>query len=653
VRRGPGLAFTVSTGNPDHKTARVIIAGAGPGQEVTALAKKILVESDLLEKQAAEHYSELLRHAVQIETPDAETNRALAWSEVAMDQAWVCNPDLGCGVVAGYGPSRKARRPQYDWFFAGDGMVAIEGLLAAGEYKRARDELAFILKYQDKKTGMIWHELSQSAGQIDWSKYPYMFVHVDVTFQFLSSVGHYFSVTGDREFVQAHWPAIQSAYDYCRSTLNAEDSLPRIPADKEGSREQDALSEELTLSASWVSSAQAFAQLAAATGHASEAAKAHEASNVARGAIPKRYWDESRHLWITGYTHANKPLISSDVGGARIIDEISIPAAQRNALFDQIASSDFQADWGTRGNASSASTYRPNSYASGSVWASATAGMATSFWREHRPSTALPIWRALIPWSTLDSVGHMHEALAGDFYHEELESVPEQTWSSSSFFTAAVHGLLGLEIEAASNLIKFSPHLPPEWNAVTVRNLRVGSSEISLTMVQSADEVRLQMQNSGGPVEMIFDPEIPLGAKLKLVHLGDRLIPATLEQNAQDTHASVKFALPNGNTLLTIAYAGGVALITNPPQLWIGDASKALKITSVNLRDQTYTLEFDYLPSETNSFELRTNWKIEEAKGATFGPVSSSVYRFTISAHPDRKEPRAYQRGKVAITFAR
>jgi glycogen debranching enzyme len=649
VHRGAGLAFTIRPESGGHKVGRVFIAGAGRGQEIAAVVKKLLVESDSSQKDAIEHYSDLLRHAVQIETPDAETTRALAWSEIAMDQAWVCNPDLGCGVVAGYGPSRKARRPQYDWFFAGDGMVAIEGLLAAGEYKRARDELEFILKYQDKKTGMIWHEMSQSAGQIDWAKYPYMFVHVDVTFQFLSSVGHYFSVTGDRQFLQAHWAAIESAYDYCRSTLNPEDGLPRIPADKEGSREQDALSEELTLSASWVSSAQAFAQLAAATGHASEAAKAREASNAARGAIPKRYWDESRHLWITGYTRANKPLISSDVGAARIVGEIAIPAAQRNALFDQIASSDFQADWGTRGNASSASTYRPNSYASGSVWASATAGIATSFWREHRPSTALPIWKALIPWSALDSVGHMHEALAGDFYHEELESVPEQTWSSSSFFTAAMHGLLGLEIEAASNLIKFSPHLPPDWNTVTIRNLTVGSSEINLTIVQSADKMRLQVHNSGGPVEMLFDPEIPLGAKLKLVHLGDRLIPATLEQNTQDTHASVKFTLPNGNTLLTIAYAGGVVLITNPPQLWIGDASRALKIVRENLKDQTYTVEFDYVPSETNSFELRTNWKIEEAEGATFDPISPSIYRVTISAHPDR----AYQRGKVAITFAR
>ena len=121
------------------------------------------------------------------------------------------NPNLGCGLAAGYGPSRIARRPQYDWFFAGDGMVDLPVMLAAGQYTRGREELEFILKYQDQKTGMIWHELSQSAGWIDWNRYPYMFVHVELTFDFLSAVEQYFSVTGDRDFLVAHWPAIQSA----------------------------------------------------------------------------------------------------------------------------------------------------------------------------------------------------------------------------------------------------------------------------------------------------------------------------------------------------------------------------------------------------------------------------------------------------------
>src|SRR6202140_522028 len=332
VGRRPGLGFTIRADG--RKPARVIIAGSGPGQDLSTTAKKLLTESTSLEKEAVDHYSSLLSHALQIETPDPETNRALAWSEIALDQAWVCNPDLGCGQIAGYGPSRRARRPQYDWFFAGDGMVAIPALLAAGQYERAREELEFILKYQDKKSGMIWHELSQSAGLLDWGQYPYMFVHVELTFDFLNTVGDYFYVTGDQDFVKAHWASIQSAYEYCRSLLDPKDKdgLPRIPSGKQGAREQDPLSDELALSASWATAAQAFADLAAATGHNEATAEARVAGQRASQAIGQRYWDERQNFWITGYTRSGTPLIRRDIGPVSIIRKPFLSEAQRKSV---------------------------------------------------------------------------------------------------------------------------------------------------------------------------------------------------------------------------------------------------------------------------------------------------------------------------------
>ena len=45
---------------------------------------------------------------------------------------------------------------------------------------------------------MIWHELSQSADPADWAtRYPYMFVHVDITFHYLTVVERYVSASGD------------------------------------------------------------------------------------------------------------------------------------------------------------------------------------------------------------------------------------------------------------------------------------------------------------------------------------------------------------------------------------------------------------------------------------------------------------------------
>ncbi len=184
----------------------MVASGDGSATSLNPLVKTLTNTSDSLETESAQHYAELQSRDLQIETPDTNLNRDLAWAEVALDQAWVCNPYLGCGLVAGYGPSRGARRPQYAWFFAGDAMVAVQALLSAGEYDRARAALAFIAKYQDPKTGMIWHEMSQSAGLIDWvGKYPYMFVHVDISFQYLNTVAEYVAASGDKKFLQDHW----------------------------------------------------------------------------------------------------------------------------------------------------------------------------------------------------------------------------------------------------------------------------------------------------------------------------------------------------------------------------------------------------------------------------------------------------------------
>ena len=113
----------------------------------------------------------------------------------ALDQAWVCNPLLGCGVLAGYGPSRDARRPQYDWLFAGDGLVATNALISAGEYARAREELEFIRKYQEP---LDRHDLARALAKCRIHRLvevPYMYVHVDISFDYLTTVARYVSVS--------------------------------------------------------------------------------------------------------------------------------------------------------------------------------------------------------------------------------------------------------------------------------------------------------------------------------------------------------------------------------------------------------------------------------------------------------------------------
>lgn len=650
-----GLAFTIRpTGSDRTRTASVVVAsGDGNATSLNRLVTTWTETSDQLEREAEQHYADLRSNGLQIETPDVDLNRDLAWAEVALDQAWVCNPYLGCGLVAGYGPSRGARRPQYAWFFAGDAMVAVQALLSAGEYDRARAALDFITKYQDTKTGMIWHEMSQSAGLIDWvGKYPYMFVHVDISFQYLNTVAEYVAASGDKRFLQDHWSSVQLAYRYCQSLIDPTDGLPHIPPGKEGGDEQDRMSDELTLSASWVEASNAFSEMATWMGDASGAAAARKASEQARESAAKRYWDPKQKFWIDGYSPSGREILNRSSGGDVAITQHLFSEPQEQSLLDELASPNFQTDWGARSTSIASGVFDPDSYAKGSVWAVGTAAAATAFWDAHRPATALAIWRGLIPWCSLDSLGHMDEVLAGDYFHEQTESVPEQTWSSASFFHTAVRGLLGLHVDGVTRRVVFAPHIPADWNAVTVRNIQLPKAKIDFIWTRSSDGSALEAVNRGDAVHLIYSPEIPLGSTLKDARWNGKPIHGRVEAHDQDAHAKVDVELPHGTSHITLDYSGGVSLVLPQVQPLLGDSSRAMKLIDVKLNGSRYTVDAQVDSSQSSNFQLRTDRKMIAVHGATWKSLSTDTYELTVPTSETSQPSHSYRVAEIVVDLA-
>jgi glycogen debranching enzyme len=603
-----------------------------PSKDAAASIRTLQSSLTEMQSAAAAHYKDLTQSALQISTPDDDVNSALAWSEVALDQAWVCNPQLGCGIVAGYGPSRGARRPQYAWFFGGDGLIAANALISAGEYSRARDELLFIAKYQDVHTGMIWHELSQSAGYIDWSKYPYMFVHVDISFDYVNAIAHYVSSSGDVDFATAHWSSIDAAYRYCLSLIGP-DGLPHIPAGKEGGDEQHRPAQDLGLSISWVTATGGFANLAKDTNHPQLAEEALKENARARQSISAHFWDAKNHFWIDGYTAQGAPIFTRRSGPAEAIEQNIFSPEQNRQILDQLASWRYQTDWGVRGVASNSSIYDPWSYATGSISALHSAEIASMFWAEDWPDTAWEIWRGIIPWNTLDALGHIHEVLAGNYYCQQTESVPEQTWSSAGLLDSAVRGLLGIEIHAEQNNVVFRPHLPADWEHVSVANIRLPLSTLSFTMHQAMDSVDLDITNTGVSTKLLFEPQIPLGATAVAAQFNGRSVQANVRQSSQDEHATSDLDLPTGNSHFHLQFVGGVSLILPHPSPKVGDPSTAIKITGIALENNALRLTADIDPSAANTLRIRTPWRVVDVKGATVQPLPDHMYEITIE-HP-------------------
>jgi glycogen debranching enzyme len=648
-----GLGFTL---RPDSAgVARVFLAlNSAHASDQGKLLRELIQDRPAYEVQTAAHVHEIFESALRVETPDARVNKAIAWSEIALDQAWVCNPDLGCGFVAGYGPSRGARRPQYNWFFAGDGLVATDAAIAINDYPRARQELAFILRYQDPKTGMIWHELSQSAGLIDWTgKFPYMYVHVDITFQFLASLDNYVTTSGDTAFARDHWESIASAYRYCRSLLDSANALPRIPPDKEGGNEQDRIADDLGLSTSWVRAASAFAHLATLAGHAADADKAEKASHLAATSIPGHYWNAQQKFWVNGHMASGEATPERRSSPAAALTMHLFSAEQRTNLLDQLASSSFQTDWGARSIATGSANYDPTSYAKGSVSALATASLAEAFWSEHRPDSALELWSALLPWTSLDSLGHMHEVLSGNSLRPQIESVPEQTWSSAGYLEATIHGLLGLRVDSEANRISFAPHLPAQWNSVSVENINLSNAFIALALRRTPNKLMLELHNSGKSCKFEFSPQIPLGSRIGRTELDHEPITATLETYPQQTGAHVSLDLPHGNSLLTMDILGGVSVIveSQPPRL--GMPSSGVHLVEVSLTGDALTIVADVPSDRESHMQLQTGWRVTKSEGIKIRSLGDNLVDLVFAGNGDAAHSESYHRAKAVLQFKR
>ncbi len=649
--RGDTLALVLaprpsSGGVRRAELAVTAVVGEGSAPDLPADAERLRSEAQASAEAAR-------AESVEITTPDPAVNRALADAAVALDQAWVCAPNLGCGEVAGYGPSRPGRRPQYAWYFAGDGLVAVEGQLAAGRFERAREELAFIARYQNRTNGMIWHEMSLSAPLIDWERrYPYMFVHVDITHQYLATLARYLETTGDRAYVQAHWAGIAAAWRYCLSLLDPATGLPTIPPGKQGQNEQARMRDDVRLSSAWLDAADGFAHLAQATGHAREAAAGERAAARARASLSAGAWDGTQGFWLSGHTLDGAPVHDQRSDASRLLGQGVLTPAQADAALDRLVSPEFQTDWGVHSLSRDAAGYDPNTYGDGAVWGLGTSAAAQAFWDAHRPLAGWSAWRGLVGWNTLDSAGHLHEVLAGDLFHPERESVPEQTWSSAGFLSAAVHGLLGAQAHGGEARLDLAPHLPGDWPAVTVKRLRVGPSRVDLFLEQNGNSVSLTARADGPPVQISFAPELPLGAHVLGATAEGRTLSVRLEPQAQDQHARIEVTARAEPTRSVIRFEGGVQIVPVASAPLPGDPSRNPVVTSTRWEDGRLVLEAVVRDPARAAIDLLTPMTPTTTSGGVLSASGPGAWRLALDAS-GAADARGERRVRAVVGFGR
>jgi glycogen debranching enzyme len=617
--------------------------------------EQLLEQTPRLYAEAAEHYRTLVSSGVQVETPDRQANLAYSWARITLDQAYVCNPFLGCGLVAGYGPSRDTRRPQYAWFFGGDALNNTFALEAAGDHDLARQAMQFIQKYQKKENGEIFHEISQSAGIIDWfNNYPYAYRHTDASAMYLVAFRNLYGTSGDRDFLRGSWDSLRAAYRYLVSRVDPQDGLVTIPSGGWGGDETigEQVTKDIYLESVWVAGADSFAELADAMGDTDLASDARARAAKARASLNAKLWNPERDFFFYGFNSRGN-LLTQELGQPNWgiwLGVFDSEKAQR--ALDRMARADWESDWGLRSIPLRDPLYVGDSYGHGSVWPLGTGVQALAFYRYHRPLEGYPLWQALVNQSFLNSPGHVSEVFSGDFYRELDVSVPEQIWSSGMVITSFLRGLLGLEPDAPEGKLVWTPHLPPSWPGVTIRNLRIGPSTLNLEMEQSESQVRLKVENSGPAIIIKFSPQVPLGSKNLRASVNRRPLPSALRSFSQDLHAQVEFTA-EGRMEADLNFQPGVRAGLPLAAPKIGDKSRGLRVLSSGLEGQTYRAKGEGVPGACSPLVLFTPWQVRQVTGGKLASHQGKEWRFIVSPTPEAcGGDGSYQTWDFQVEFA-
>ena len=630
------LELDFPAGSGDRSFPLIASLTAPPYCDAAKTYDSLLSRTPELYAAAAEHYQKLIESGVQVETPDERVNLAYQWARIALDQAYVCNPWLGCGLVAGYGPSRDTRRPQYAWFFGGDALNNTFALEASGDHALARDAIRFIQKYQKKDDGEIFHELSQSAGLIEWFKdYPYAYRHADVSAMYLVAIRNLYGASGDVEFLRSSWDSVKAAYAYLVSRIDPSDGLVTIPAGGWGGDEtiNQQVAKDVYLESVWVAGGEAVAELASVMGEPELSGDARRQAEKARASLNTKFWNPGRDFFLFGFNGKGEPLTQelSEPWGVWMggFDE-----EKSGRVLDNMAHGRWETDWGVRSVPIGDPLYIGDSYGHGSVWPLGTGIQALAFLSHHRPLQASPLWHALVEQSFLNSLGHVPEVLSGDFYRELDVSVPEQIWSSGVLITTLMRGVLGLDPNAPAAELRWTPHLPPGWSSVTIKNLPVGRSTVSLQMKQSDTGIDLHVSQTGSnPAAIVFAPEVPLGARNLRASLNGQAVRATIRSYEQDAHAEVRLS-GEANAEVTLRFEPGVRPWVQVTHLAIGDESHGLRVLSSKLENHTYSAEVEGPPNACEPFSITTPWHLTHVEGGRVSGHDADEWRFSVSPAP-------------------
>jgi glycogen debranching enzyme len=415
------------------------------------------------------------------------------------------------------------------WQAALAGPEMMKGTLAELERWQGRETN----DWRDEQPGRLLHEAHTGPLEIlNFNPRARSYSSITTSAFFPVVLAELWHWTGDRELVRRHIPAARAGLkwleDYC-------------DANSDGFHEYQTRSKDGVKHQAWKDSGDAIvyedgAQVEAPVATCEEQGFAYvgklllaevlwwlddrdEAKRLYRTAqelkkrFNERFWIDDLNYLALGLDPDGRQIRSMTSNPGHCIATGIVDDALVSKVADRLMLEDLFSGWGVRTLSAWNPAYNPYSYHRGSVWPVEQATFVLGFVRYGLHRHAERLSRSLFDAAALFDFYRLPELFSGharDEAHPFPALYPQanspQAWSASAVF-CVVQSLLGLYPYAPLNLLLVDPHLPEWLPELTLRDLRVGQSRVSIRFFRTADSNSdYRVLDVVGPLHVLRQP---------------------------------------------------------------------------------------------------------------------------------------------------
>ncbi len=610
-------SFRLGATQKGRERKLVVMAASMEGRTATEAAYHHLANDyDDLLRTSADYYRKYLSETVSLQLPDTQLQQAYDWARVSVVQGMVRNSSLGTGLIAGYRTSGVSARPGFAWFFGRDSLWTSLAMDAEGDFASTRTALEFVSKYQ-RADGKMPHEIAQAANFVPWFKdFPYAYASADATPLYLIAMNDYVTESGDAAFATEKWDSLWKAYQFLRSTYDAQ-GFPQNFGFGHGWVEGGPLlpvKSELYQSGLGAEALRALSNLARLSGKDEVSKQLEQEFERQKPLVDKTFWlaDKNRYAFALGTD--GKPVDEASVLATVPMWFGLLDERNASAMITQLADFDHQTDWGMRIISDRSAKYSGGGYHYGSVWPLFTGWASVAEYRYHREFPAYANLRANSLLALDGSLGHVTEVLSGDYYQPLSTSSPHQIWSAAMVVSPLLRGMMGLSTDARSGTVIFAPHVPADWVSFSIRNVRAGMTRMNLRYTNSVDSILLEVEClSSTPCNVTFKPALSLRAEVLGANTNNHATVFHVTANDQDQHVEARLS-SSGKSILTIRVRNDFGIAYNSEPSSSREPSQGLRILSQAWSTDRETLTLEVAGKAGGAYELGLfNWRDMEA----------------------------------------